>query len=127
MSEENKQSTEKELREATIAWESERLRSIYKFELFFSGLVFATVSFAMQFPVRSSWFGLKIAEAFSWVLFLIVGMCALYVCGGFRIRDTHGALRKHDEYLPKIRSCMWVLFVSAIVILAIVKITDLVY
>ena len=50
---------EKFIREAEKDWNLERVRNIYKFDFFFTGLVFAIVSFAMQFPVKSAdwWFG----------------------------------------------------------------------
>lgn len=127
MSEENKQSIEKELKRAEIDWDLERLRNIYKFDFFFAGLVFAIFSFAMQFSVKSNCIYLRIAESIAWVLFLIVGLCALYICGGFLIRHTHGALEKRQSCLPKVRWMMWALFVIAVGILVIVKIADLAY
>lgn len=123
----NGKDIKKELKRAETEWDLERLRNIYKFDFFFAGLVFAIVSFAMQFPIKSHCLYLRIAEAVSWVLFLAVGICALYVCGGFLTRHTHGALQKRHECLPKVRCWMWRFFVVAIGILAIVKIVDLVY
>jgi hypothetical protein len=117
----------KELRRSETEWNLERVRNIYKFDFFFAGLVFAALSFAMQFPVKSSYIYLVVAEGISWILFLIVGMCALYLCGGFLTRHTHGALEKRQERQPKVRFLMWVLFVTAVGILAIVKIVNLVY
>ncbi|MDD4980931.1 MAG: hypothetical protein PHC54_06680 [Candidatus Omnitrophica bacterium] len=118
---------DKFLREAGKEWDLERVCNIYKFNLFFTGLVFAIVSFAMQFPVKSACLELRIAEGCSWALFLITGICALYVCGGFVTKHTDSVLRKREEKLPLIRFWMWVLFIVAIVVLAIVKTADLVY
>ena len=116
---------EKFLRETEKDWNLERVRNIYKFDFFFAGLVFAIVSFAMQFPIKNSLLVLKIAESFSWVLFLIVGLCALYICGGFVTRHTEPVLKKREERIPKVRFWMWLCFVIAILVLAIVKIADL--
>lgn len=123
----NSKNIEIELKCAEIEWDLERLRNIYKFDFFFAGLVFAIVSFAMQFPIKSHFIYLRIAEGVSWVLFLAVGICALYICGGFFTKHTHAALQKRNEHLPKVRCWMWRLFISAIGILAIVKIVDLIY
>lgn len=127
MNENNNQGIKVELKRAEIEWDLERVRNIYKFNFFFTGLVFAIVSFAMQFPVKSACLGLRIAEGFSWVLFLITGFCALYVCGGFVNRHTDPVLRKREEKLPLVRFWMWIFFIAAIVILAIVKVVDLAY
>lgn len=118
---------EKQLRCAEKEWNLERVRNIYKFDFFFAGLVFAVLSFGMQFSVKSCCIYLRIAEGISWILFLLVGVCALYVCGGFLTQHTHGELEKRQKDSPKARRIMWVLFVVAIVILSIVKIADLVY
>ena len=88
MSEDSDQDINKELKRAEMDLHLERVRNIYKFDFFFAGLVFAIVSFAMQFPIKSACLALRIAESISWVLFLVVGICALYVCGGFIIRHT---------------------------------------
>ena len=117
----------KELKRAETDLHLERVRNIYKFDFFFTGLVFAIVSFAMQFPVKSACLCLRIAESFSWILFLVVGICALYVCGGFIMRHTDPVLEKRQQILPKVRWWMWSSFVVAVVILVFVKIIDLVY
>jgi len=115
------------MKDAENVRDSEIVRNIYKFNFFFAGLVFAIVSFAMQFPIRSACLILRIAESFSWVLFLITGICALYVCGGFVTRHTDPVLEKREERLPLVRFWMWILFVAAIIILATVKVADLAY
>lgn len=126
MSEDSKQDIQKELKRSEIDLHLERVRNIYKFDFFFAGLVFAIVSFAMQFPIKSACLGLRIAESISWISFLAVGICALYVCGGFIIRHTDPVLEKRQEIIPKVRCWMWSFFVVAVVILALVKIIDLV-
>lgn len=118
---------EKESRCTGKEWDLERVRNLYKFDFFFTGLVFAVLSFGMQFSVKSCCTYLKIAESISWVLFLIVGMCALYVCGGFLTQHTHGELENRQKDSPKVRRIMWVLFVFAVGILSIVRIVDLFY
>lgn len=125
MDEISNQEIKKELKRAEIDLHLERVRNIYKFDFFFAGLVFAIASFAMQFSVRSSCLWLRIAEGFSWVLFLVVGVCALYVCGGFITRHADPVLEKRLEFLPKVRCWMWGFFVAATAILALVKIVDL--
>lgn len=127
MSEPSEQEIKKELRAAEKEWALERVRNLYKFDFFFTGLVFAVLSFAMQFPVKSSCLYLVVAEGISWVLFVLVGMCALYLCGGFLIRHTHSELEQRQEHQPKIRFLMWVLFVIAIGVLVFVKIVNLFY
>lgn len=127
MSENNNQGIRVEQKRAEIEWDLERVRNIYKFDFFFAGLVFAIVSFAMQFPIRSACLILKIAESFSWILFLITGVCALYVCGGFVTRHTDAVLKKREERLPLVRFWMWASFVAAVVSLATVKVVDLAY
>ncbi len=127
MNENSSENIKKELKRAEIEWDLERLRNIYKFDFFFAGLVFAIFSFAVQFPIKSYCIYLRIAEGISWVLFLAVGICALYVCGGFLTKHTLRTLEKRNEYLPKIRSWMWKFFVGAVGILTIVKIIDLIY
>lgn len=117
----------KELRCAEKEWDLDRVRNLYKFDFFFAGLVFAVLSFGMQFSVKSCCTYLKIAESISWVLFLIVGLCVLYVCGGFLTQHTHGELEKRQKDSPKVRRIMWVLFVFAVGILSIVRIVDLFY
>jgi hypothetical protein len=127
MNESNEQEINRELRAAARGWDLERVRNIYKFDFFFAGLVFAVLSFAMQFPTKSSFIYLVVAEGISWILFFLVGMCALYLCGGFLTQHTHGELERHQKHQPKVRSVMWVLFVIAVGILAIVRIANLIY
>jgi hypothetical protein len=118
---------DKFVREARKDWDLERVRNIYKFDFFFTGLMFAIVSFAMQFPVRSACLILRVAESFSWIIFLATGICALYVCGGFVTRHTDPVLKKRDERLPMVRFWMWLFFIIAFVVLAAVKVIDLTY
>jgi hypothetical protein len=92
------------------------LESVYKFRFFFTALVFAILSFAIQFPVdtRSVW--IKSAEAGSWALLLTAGCLALRDCGGFRADLSPVGLSNGWRRL------MWALFVVAIVLLLLAKI-----
>ena len=47
------------------------VEAVYKFRFFFVGLVFAILSFAMQFPVTTDNQLIKITEAVSWFFLLI--------------------------------------------------------
>ena len=123
----NNSEKERFLREAEKDWNLERVRNIYKFDFFFTGLVFAIVSFAIQFPVKNKSWILKIVEGFSWLLFIIAGICSLYVCGGFITRHTEIVLKKREARIPKVRFCMWLFFIAAILVLVIVKIVDLIW
>lgn len=57
----------KERARADTEKQLEKVRSIYKFHFFFTALVFAILSFAIQFPVSSENLWIKIMEVVSWV------------------------------------------------------------
>jgi hypothetical protein len=64
------------------------LESIYKFRFFLVGLIFAILSFAMQFPVKSDHVLIKLVEVSSWVFLVISGYFAIKDCGGFASKIT---------------------------------------
>jgi hypothetical protein len=64
------------------------VESAVKFKFFFVGLVFAILSFAIQFPLKSTYPALKISEASSWGLMAITGILALVEIGGFSVSET---------------------------------------
>ena len=111
----------KDLRE----WEQIRyqamLDSIYKFRLFWVGLLFAVLSFALQFPVKSTTLGVKLAEMLAWTLLFVTALFAIKDCGGFvgtiTEKVTEG-LRSSE------RRWMWRCFLAATLLLLLAKILD---
>ena len=84
-----------------------------KFRFFFVGLVFAILSFAIQFPVKGVDFHLKLTEAISWGLITITGLFALIDIGGFALSSDHSKCR-----LSKFaRIVMWACFLVGVVLL----------
>ena len=59
------------------------VESVYKFKFFFVGLVFAILSFSMQFPVKTEIIIIRTTEIISWLLLLVTGYFAIKDCGGF--------------------------------------------
>jgi hypothetical protein len=93
------------------------VESAARFRFFFTGLVFAILSFAIQFPIKSTLAVLKVTEALSWVLLAIAGALALVDIGGFSTQPdaTH-------RLTPRFRRYMWLLFAAAVVLLLFSKI-----
>jgi len=97
------------------------LSSLHKFRLFFAGLVFAILSFAIQYPIKSNYVLIKILESASWILFAITGYFALKDLGGFHSLYTEKAL---EGIGGKKRKWMWCIFLAGIIALMLSKITD---
>jgi hypothetical protein len=78
--------------EELITWERLRyqwmLDSVSKFRLFFAGLVFAMLSFSIQFAIVNSNRGAKWYQLAAWLLLLLTGMLALSEAGGFVVKHT---------------------------------------
>ena len=87
----------------------EKVRSIYKFHFFFAALVFAILSFAIQFPVSSENLWIKIMEVVSWVLIAATALLTLKQVGGFAPIDT---MEYHQGLNIRWRKVMWFLFLS---------------
>lgn len=93
------------------------LESAAKFRFFFVGLVFAILSFAIQFPVKSTELCLKLAEASSWGLIAITGLLALADIGGFSLSsEPKSSLTRYA------RGAMWLCFLLGVVLLLTSKI-----
>ena len=93
------------------------LESAAKFRFFFVGLVFAILSFAIQFPIKSEEFYLKLTEASSWGLIATTGLLALADIGGFSLSS------EPNSSLTKLaRGAMWVCFLLGVVFLLASKI-----
>lgn len=118
---EDEKPIEKELRQQSHEIHLERVRSIYKFHFFFAGLVFAILSFAIQYPVKGNNSMIRGYEALSWGLLAFTGLLALKQIGGFAPEGT-------NKYLQNLRKnwmiVMWSSFVSGLVLLIIVKIVS---
>jgi hypothetical protein len=97
----------------------EKVRSIYKFHFFFTALIFAILSFAIQFPVETDYVWIKILEVISWAIIAFTALLSLKQLGGFSSEDTlkfHSGLGKVWRYL------MWILFVAGVILLLTAKI-----
>ncbi len=99
----------------------ERVRAVWRFHFFFAGLVFAILSFAIQFPVSSINLWIKLAESLSWVTIGFSGLLALRQIGGFAPADSPRYLK---DLSPNWRKVMWAAFLVGIALLLIAKITD---
>lgn len=64
------------------------LDSVSKFRLFFVGLVFAILSFSVQFSIVTGNRAAKGCQVAAWILLLATGMLSLRDAGGFVTRYT---------------------------------------
>jgi hypothetical protein len=111
----------KERARADTEKQLEKVRSIYKFHFFFTALVFAILSFAIQFPVSSENLWIKIMEVVSWVLIAATALLALKQIGGFASTDT---MEYHQGLNIRWRKVMWFLFFVGVWMLLIAKILN---
>ncbi len=88
-----------------------------KFRFFFVGLVFAMLSFAIQFPMKAGALMLKVVESSSWALLAISGLLALADIGGFSAQDCGGTRLSISA-----RRFMWLFFLLAVALLLTSKI-----
>jgi ABC-type transport system involved in cytochrome c biogenesis permease component len=95
-----------------------------RFYFFFTGLVFAVLSFAIQYPVKTTNLFISIGEAISWVLLAIAGFLALREIGAFHLKDTKKALESLKE---RQRWCMWASFIAGVGLLLAAKSAGLIY
>ncbi|VAW78343.1 hypothetical protein MNBD_GAMMA12-3784 [hydrothermal vent metagenome] len=94
------------------------LGSIRRLRFFFCGLVFAMLSFALQYRVESSNKLVLSIEVMSWILLAVAGYLSLRDCGGFT-EDLN-----EDTFIglsPKLRKIMWWCFLGAIILLILAK------
>ena len=90
------------------------LDSITKFRLFFAGLVFAMLSFSVQFSVVSANRAVKWCQLAAWLLLLATGVLALRDAGGLVTKNTEAVF---DGLPPVVRGIMWGCFLVALVLL----------
>src|SRR5689334_22832219 len=80
------------------------LDSVSKFRLFFVGLVFAMLSFSIQFSVVSANRALKWCQLAAWLLLMATGVLALRDAGGLVSSNTEDVF----DGLPRAaRRIMW--------------------
>jgi hypothetical protein len=90
------------------------LDSVSKFRLFFAGLVFAMLSFSVQFSVGSPNRAVKWCQVAAWLLLLATGALSLRDAGGFVSKNTQDVF---DGLRPKLRRIMWGCFLLALILL----------
>ena len=97
------------------------LESIYKFQQFFVGFVFAILSFSMQFPTKATTLWVRLPEVSAWLLLAATGYFALKDCGGFASKLTDKVVEGLE---PSHRARMWIFFMAAVILLLIARIVD---
>ena len=97
------------------------LQSITKFRFFFSGLIFAVLSYSIQKPIESVNIYIIWAENIAWILLLISGLLSIRECGGLNAKLTEDNVL--DGLSDNYRKLMYYLFISAITLLVLSKIT----
>jgi hypothetical protein len=90
------------------------LDNVSKFRLFFAGLVFAMLSFSIQFSVVTANRVAKWCQLAAWLLLLVTGVLSLRDAGGFVTRNTEDVF---DGLRPTVRLLMWTCFLLAIILL----------
>ena len=76
------------------------LDSVSKFRLLFVGLVFAILSFSVQFSVAIANRAAKGCQLAAWILLLLTGMLSLRDAGGFVAKNTDDVFCRLQETLP---------------------------
>jgi len=94
----------------------DRIRMRNRFAFFFTGLVFAILSFAIQFRVSSEALYIKSFETGSWVALSVTGLLALRMLGAFPA--THERMSARGQLL------MDALFIIGVAALLAAKILD---
>ena len=91
------------------------LDSVSKFRLFFVGLVFAMLSFSVQFAVQTTDRAARWCQVLSWIFLGLTGMLALRDAGGLIAKNTE---KVFDGLPPRTRRFMWLCFTLGVVLLA---------
>lgn len=94
--------------------------SLTKYRFYFSGLVFAILSYSIQKPIDSPLIWLNILESASWLLFATSGIMSLKECGGLSKKLTEGNV--YQGLSPNLRLTMYVLFLIALGLLVLPRI-----
>jgi len=108
-----------QLARAEIELNLEKAKSIYRFHFFFVALVFAMLSFSVQFRVNTNVLMIKVFEIISWITLAATGFLGLIQVGGYSLDDTE---KYHKGLNKKKRILMWVLFTLGVTTLLIAKI-----
>src|SRR5712692_9757797 len=91
------------------------LDGISKFRFFFAGLVFAVLSFSVQFAAQTKYRPARWCQALAWAFLVLSGMLALRDAGGFVAKYTQDVL---EGLSPCMRRFMWAFFLLGVLLLA---------
>jgi hypothetical protein len=94
------------------------LQYLMRFYFFFTGLIFAILSFSMQYSIKTSNNYIKISEIIAWFLLLIAGILGLKEIGAFTVKNIGKIL---ERLRPAERLIMWIFFIGALLILVIAR------
>jgi hypothetical protein len=91
------------------------LEGVSKFRFFFAGLVFAMLSFSVQFAVQTTDRTARWCQVLAWAFLGVTGMLALRDAGGFVTKYTQDVF---EGLSPTTRRFMWACFFIGVVLLA---------
>lgn len=94
------------------------LSSIQRFRLFFSGLVFAILSFSLKVDFSCLAVFTKIIYSFSWMSLLICGLLSIRECGGFQ---SQFSVNSFDGLSKSFKNVMWYSFIISLTLLVVAK------
>jgi hypothetical protein len=94
------------------------LQYLMRFYFFFTALIFAILSFSMQYSIKTSILYIKIAEVCAWFLLLISGILGLKEIGAFAVKDLGRVLGRLGTYE---RIIMWICFTGSLFLLIIAR------
>jgi len=97
------------------------LEHIAKFRFFFVALVFAMLSFSVQFSVQGTNRAGMWCQAAAWLLLLLTGVFALRDAGGLVAKYTEDAF---EGLKPATRQTMWMCFLLAVVLLTVARLVS---
>lgn len=92
--------------------------SLQKFRLFFSGLVFAILSYSLQVDFSKIDTPAQMLYSSAWVMLLVTGLLALKEAGGLARRNLED---NFNGLSPNIRAVMWLAFAGSLLLLGLAK------
>jgi hypothetical protein len=101
--------------------ESAKLRG-QKFKMFFTGLVFATLSFIGTHPIKTTYLLLKISETISQISLLLCGIILLIQLAEYTIhssKNIHIVKKISLEIIYKKSLGYWLLFITGMTLMVI--------